>query len=109
MSYTCTEVSALCPVEATTLGYYPNKALNIFIAVAFGVIMMLQLVIGVWKKTWSFTAFIVAGSALEIAGRFSSLLMKRETGNGGQAWHHLGRARNSRATREYAGAVTCPS
>lgn len=68
MAYECTQVSALCPVEATTLGYYPNKALNIFIAVAFGVAMILQLVIGVWKRTWTYTGFIVAGCALELAG-----------------------------------------
>lgn len=68
MFYKCTQVSAMCPVEATTLGYYPNKPLNSFIAAAFGLAMIIQLVFGIWKRTWSFMAFIVAGCALELAG-----------------------------------------
>ncbi|KAI3395928.1 hypothetical protein diail_639 [Diaporthe ilicicola] len=68
MAPQCTEVSELCPVQYTTLGYYPNKPLNIFCAAAFGLALIIQLVIGVWKRTWSFTGFIVAGCALEMAG-----------------------------------------
>ncbi|KAJ0114652.1 hypothetical protein J7T55_004896 [Diaporthe amygdali] len=68
MASKCTEVTPLCPVEYTTLGYYPNKPLNIFCAAAFGVAMVIQLVVCVWKKTWAFSSFIVAGCALEVAG-----------------------------------------
>lgn len=71
MFYKCTQVSAMCPVEATTLGYYPNKPLNSFIAAAFGLAMIIQLVFGIWKRTWSFMAFIVAGCALELAGGYT--------------------------------------
>lgn len=70
MAYECTEVSELCPVEYTTLGYYPNKPLNIFCAVAFGLALIIQLVFGIWKKTYAFTGFIVAGCALEVAGAY---------------------------------------
>lgn len=70
MAARCTEVSPLCPVEYTTLGYYPNKPLNIFCAVAFGLALIIQLVIGIWKKTYAFTGFIVAGCALEVAGAY---------------------------------------
>ncbi|KUI68077.1 Sphingoid long-chain base transporter RSB1 [Cytospora mali] len=66
--YECTQVSPMCPVEATTLGYYPNKPLNSFIAAAFGLAMIIQLVFGIWKRTWPFMSFIVAGCALELAG-----------------------------------------
>ncbi|PSR74231.1 RTA1 like protein-domain-containing protein [Coniella lustricola] len=64
----CTEVSAYCPVSATTLGYYPNKPLNIFIAVAFGLAALITLVVGIWKRTWAYMGFIVAGTVLELAG-----------------------------------------
>ncbi|KAK7734232.1 hypothetical protein SLS53_007880 [Cytospora paraplurivora] len=67
-AYVCTEVSPQCPVQATTLGYYPNLALNSFILAAFALAMIIQLVLGIWKKTWSFTIFIVLGCALEAAG-----------------------------------------
>lgn len=69
MAAVCTEVSPLCPVEATTLGYYPNKPLNIFIAAAFGLAALISLVLGVWKRTWVYTGFLVAGCVLELAGR----------------------------------------
>lgn len=71
---TCTQVTPSCPVSATTLGYYPNKPLNIFLCAAFGIAALLTLIFGVWKKTWSYMAFIVAGSVLELAGRWDLLL-----------------------------------
>lgn len=79
MASKCTEVSELCPVKYTTLGYYPNKPLNIFCSAAFGVALIIQLVFGVWKRTWAFTGFIVAGCALEMAGAYSlSLSLHRK-------------------------------
>lgn len=66
--YECTQVSPQCPVSATTLGYYPNKPLNIFIAAAFGLAAVITIFFGVWKRTWAYMSFIVAGCALELAG-----------------------------------------
>jgi hypothetical protein len=66
--YSCTEVTPMCPVEATTLGYYPNRGINIFLAIGFAAAMVIALVLGIRTKTWSFTAFIAAGCALEVAG-----------------------------------------
>lgn len=77
MFYKCTEVSALCPVKSTTLGYYPNKPLNIFLAAAFGLALVIQLFFGVWKRTWSYMSFIVAGCALELAGGYFSCSAER--------------------------------
>ena len=66
--YSCKQVSPYCPVEATTLGYYPNKGINVFMALMFGLAGAITLVLGIWKKTWSYTAFITAGCMLELAG-----------------------------------------
>lgn len=66
--YSCTQISAFCPVQATTLGYFPNKGINYFFAIVFGLAMVTTLVLGTWKKTWSYMAFITAGCALELAG-----------------------------------------
>lgn len=66
--YSCKEVSPTCPVEATTLGYYPNRGINIFFAIGFGIATIVTLFFGVRKKTWSYMSFIAAGSALELAG-----------------------------------------
>lgn len=66
--YACKEVSPECPVSRTTLGYYPNKGFNIFFAVMFGIAMVVCSSVGIRKRTWSYAAFITAGSALELAG-----------------------------------------
>lgn len=66
---TCTEVSVYCPVRATTLGYYPNEGLNIFIAVGYGLAAIVTLVIGVWKRTWGFSIAVGAGCILECVGK----------------------------------------
>lgn len=73
----CTEVSAYCPVSATVLGYYPNKPLNIFIAVAFGLAAIITLVLGVRKRTWAYMSFIVAGTVLELAGEYCPISLPR--------------------------------
>lgn len=77
--YRCTEVTALCPVERTTLGYFPNKGINIFFAVGFAIAAVMTLVFGTWKRTWSYMAFIAAGSVLELAGLWPSLICFVET------------------------------
>ena len=65
---TCTEVNALCRVEYTTLGYYPNQGVNIFLAIGFGVCALVTFGFGVWKKTWGYSIAITAGCILELAG-----------------------------------------
>lgn len=69
--YSCKEVTQHCPVEATTLGYRPNRGINIFFAVMFGFAAVTTLYFGIRKKTWSYMGFIAAGCALEMAGNFS--------------------------------------
>lgn len=70
----CAEISALCPVEATVLGYHPNLGANIFFAVAFGLCLVVAVVVGVRTKTWTFSAAITLGLILETAGEFSLLV-----------------------------------
>lgn len=65
----CTEVSLLCPVEATVLGYAPNLGSGIFFSVAFGILTIAAGVLGVWKRTWTFGAAITLGLLLEMLGK----------------------------------------
>lgn len=65
---TCEQITEICTVERTTLGYYPNVGINYFFAIGFGIAGLVTLVIGTWKKTWSYMAFIAAGCMLELAG-----------------------------------------
>ncbi|CAK7208043.1 hypothetical protein SEUCBS139899_010877 [Sporothrix eucalyptigena] len=68
----CHEVSAVCPVKATTLGYYPNVGINAFFAAGFGLamaVLLIALFFGLFKRrTWGYSCFIAAGAALELAG-----------------------------------------
>lgn len=65
---TCTDVSPYCPVQATTLGYSPNRGLNIFFAVGYAVAAVATIVPGVWKRTWGFSIAVAAGCILECVG-----------------------------------------
>lgn len=74
--YACNKVSEVCPVEATTLGYFPNRSINYFFAVAYGLAAAVTFGLGVWKRTWSYMAFITAGCVLEMVGKFYLLRVK---------------------------------
>ncbi|KAH8201089.1 hypothetical protein TruAng_004716 [Truncatella angustata] len=65
----CTDVSLYCPVAATVLGYYPNLGANAFLAAGFGICLIGLIGVGGWKKTWGYSAALVAGCILELAGR----------------------------------------
>lgn len=73
---TCSEVSPFCPVKATTLGYYPIKGLNIFLAIAYGLAAALTLGVGIWKRTWGFSIAVASGCALECVGKLAPLLLR---------------------------------
>ncbi|CAI4210917.1 unnamed protein product [Parascedosporium putredinis] len=64
----CEELSAYCPVEATVLGYAPNMGASIFFAIAFGLAAVATIGIGIWKRTWTFTAAVGLGAVLETMG-----------------------------------------
>jgi len=66
----CTELSPLCPVEATVLGYTPNLPANAFFTAAFGLAMLATFGIGFWKRTWAFAVAVGCGALLETAGEF---------------------------------------
>ncbi|KAL7804700.1 RTA1 like domain-containing protein [Trichoderma aethiopicum] len=68
MPQDCTEVSAMCPVEATVLGYYPNLGSGIFFALVFGILTVASLVLGVWKKTYTYAIGLSIGLLLEMLG-----------------------------------------
>ncbi|KAJ4422941.1 hypothetical protein N0V82_002468 [Gnomoniopsis sp. IMI 355080] len=83
MSRDCKSVTPECPVEATTLGYYPNRPLNIVIAVLFGVAGVIALSLGIRKKSWSYMSFLVAGCVLELAGYIGRVQMSYNPWNSG--------------------------
>lgn len=73
----CTEVSPACPVEATTYGYYPVFWANVALCAAFGVLGVLQLVLGALTRVRAYSAAIACGCLLECVGYAGRLLMRR--------------------------------
>ena len=59
----------LCDVNTTILGYRPIEGVNLFLAIAFGLCAILTIVIGTWKRTWSFSLAVGIGCALECVGK----------------------------------------
>lgn len=64
----CTEISALCPVSGTVLGYYPNLGSGIFFAIVFGILTVGSVGLGIWKKTYTYAIGLSIGVLLEMLG-----------------------------------------
>jgi hypothetical protein len=79
----CAAVSPLCPVEATTYGYYPNFGGNVFFTVFFGVLGVLQIGYGVYFRTWTFMVALGVGAIMEMAGYVGRVLMNANPWNEG--------------------------
>jgi hypothetical protein len=77
----CTAVSPLCPVKATTYGYYPNFGGNVFFTVFFGVLGALQIGYGIYFRTWTFMVALGAGALMEMAGYVGRVLMNSNPWN----------------------------
>lgn len=76
MSYqVCTSVSPLCPVSATTYGYYPNLGGNIFFTVIFGLCGVAQVYFSLRFRSWTFATALIIGAFLEMAGYIGRILM----------------------------------
>lgn len=71
----CTEVSPMCPVEATVLGYAPNLGSGYFFTIAFGALTIASLGLGIWKRTWTFAAALTLGLLLETLGYVGRILL----------------------------------
>jgi hypothetical protein len=71
----CNEVNAICPVRASVYGDYFNLGGTIFYTVFYAILLVYILVIGIRSRTWSFTAFLAAGTILEILGYGSRISM----------------------------------
>lgn len=57
----CTEISPECPVSGTLYGYLPNLGVNAFFAGLFGVLLVAQLIIGTYTRTWTFMLAVGLG------------------------------------------------
>jgi hypothetical protein len=73
----CNAVSAACPVTDTLYGYAPNFGANAFFAALFGFLLLAQLIIGTWTRTWTFMLAVGIGIFGECVGYIGRLIMHK--------------------------------
>jgi len=78
----CTEITPDCPVSLTTYGYYPNLSANSFFIAVFALCCILQLVLGTWRKTWTWLVVVSLGTFGEAVGYGGRVLMHHNPWSG---------------------------
>lgn len=73
----CTEVTIGCPVQASSIGYYPILGANAVPAIIFLIALLIQLVIGISRRTWSYLVALGIGSFLEAIGYVGRVLLHK--------------------------------
>jgi len=71
----CTEVGLLCPVEGTIYGYYPSISANGFFTGFFGLCLIIQLVLGIRYKTWTYLIALGLGCLGECLGYVGRIML----------------------------------
>jgi hypothetical protein len=71
----CTEVTPECPAYLTTYGYYPNLSVNSFFIALFGILFVLQIVFGTWRRTWTYMIAVSIGLFGEAVGYGGRIIM----------------------------------
>ena len=71
----CTSVTVDCPVTASIYGYYPNKGANLFFAVLFGILGLIQVAQGIKYKSWTYMTALGLGCLCETVGYVGRILL----------------------------------
>jgi hypothetical protein len=80
----CTEVNPECPVSGTLYGYLPNLGVNAFFAAVFGLLLIAQVGIGTYTRTWTYMLAVGLGVFGEMTGYIGRLVMRSNPwANGG--------------------------
>lgn len=64
-----------CSMEQATIRYLPSLAGNITYMALFGLILLLQIGLGIRYRTWGFLTGMVCGLVLEIVGYAGRVVM----------------------------------
>lgn len=71
----CEDVGPLCPVEGSLYGYYPSIGANGFFAGYFGLCLLIQLILGVRYKTWTYLIALGLGCLGELIGYIGRIML----------------------------------
>ena len=71
----CTDISPECPLKRTIYGYYPNLGANAFFSAIFGVLTVVNLVLGIRYKALTFPLAMALGCMAESIGHAGRILL----------------------------------
>ena len=72
----CTKLTDICTFEESVYGYKPSLGANAFFAAFFGICCVVNLVLGIRYRTWSYMVAVGAGCLLETIGYAGRLIMR---------------------------------
>lgn len=64
-----------CSITQGQVTYDPNLAGNIFYAALFGLLLVMQIILGIYYQTWTYAIGLVGGMALELCGYIGRVQM----------------------------------
>jgi hypothetical protein len=71
----CLEVGPGCPVSRSLYGYYPSLPANAFFLALFAIFMVINAIIGTWKRTWTYLIAMFFGCLAQVIGYAGRIMM----------------------------------
>lgn len=81
----CKQVSAECPVSASTFSYAPNLAGNVILMCVFLLCTLAQIGLAVAYRTVSFGIVVSIGCAMEVAGYIGRIMLHKNVWGSGMS------------------------
>lgn len=64
-----------CSIAQAQLTYDPSLAGNVLFAALFGLLLSIQIILGIYYRTWAYTIGMVGGFGLELCGYIGRIQM----------------------------------
>ena len=71
----CRHVSPNCPVESSIYGYYPSLPGNAFLLAWFLVLLLVNTILGIRYRKWSYMVALDLGCISEIIGYIGRIIL----------------------------------
>ncbi|KAE9989480.1 hypothetical protein EG327_002636 [Venturia inaequalis] len=71
----CLSVGPGCPVQRSLYGYYPSLPANAFFLAFFAICMISNIILGTWKRTWTYLVAMFFGCLAQVIGYAGRIIM----------------------------------
>lgn len=66
---------ATCPIDWAMVQYQPSVPANSLFIAIFGLLLAVQLGLGIWTRTWTYLVAMVCGLILEVIGYIGRVML----------------------------------